>query len=229
MKPTGPMSLSPPTTASPFRPLDRSLNRVFKRLMDLTLACAGLLALAPLFLIIPILIKLDSPGPAFYVAKRVGRHGRPFRLYKFRTMHRDADREGPGVTRAGDERITRMGHFLRQTKLDELPQLINVVKGEMSLVGPRPEDPRYVAHYTPQQEAVLSVAPGITSLASIRFRNEETLLVGQQWERIYIEKIMPEKIRIDVIYLDNWSPSLDLRILLYTFFVLPSTDEKYLL
>ncbi len=229
MKPTGPMSLPPPTAIEQLRPLDRPWNRAIKRLMDLSMACAGLLALAPLFLIIPILIKLDSPGPVFYVAERVGRHGKRFRLYKFRTMRRNADREGPGVTRAGDSRITRMGHFLRQTKLDELPQLINVVKGEMSLVGPRPEDPRYVAHYTPQQEVVLSVAPGITSLASIRFRNEEALLIGQQWERIYIERIMPEKIRIDSIYLENWSPSLDLQILLYTFFVLPSTDEEYLL
>ncbi|RME57814.1 MAG: sugar transferase, partial [Caldilineae bacterium] len=150
-------------------------------------------------------------------------------LFKFRTMYVDADRIGPGVTRENDPRITPVGRLLRRTKLDELPQLFNVLKGDMSLVGPRPEDPRYVTHYTEEQRRVLTVRPGITSLASIRYRNEEQLLVGENWEEIYIRQIMPDKLFVDLRYLEHWSFSLDLRILFYTFFVLPSLDDTDLL
>ena len=134
-----------------------------RRLLDLVASLAGLTLLSPLFVFIALLIALDSPGPVFYRGQRVGRHGRLFRLYKFRSMVISADKQGPGITAAGDARITRVGRFLRRAKLDELPQLINVLLGDMSLVGPRPEDPRYVAFYTPEQRRVLSVRPGITS------------------------------------------------------------------
>ncbi|MCB0079179.1 MAG: sugar transferase, partial [Anaerolineales bacterium] len=126
-----------------------------RRAFDLIAATVGLLLLSPLLIVLGIAIKRGSPGPIFYRAQRIGRGGRPFTLYKFRSMVAEADKRGPAITAAGDSRITPIGHFLRRTKLDELPQLINVVKGEMSLVGPRPEDPRYVAFYTESQRQIL--------------------------------------------------------------------------
>lgn len=204
-------------------------SRWIKRSFDFLLALTGLLLLAPVFVLVAIGIRLSSPGPVFYCPVRVGQHGRTIRVYKFRTMRRDADRTGPGITRAGDERITRLGRWLRSSKLDEFPQLLNVLKGDMSLVGPRPEDPRYVAHYTPEERIVLVVRPGMTSLASIRYRNEESLLQGNAWEQIYIEQVMPDKLRVDRRYVERWSLTLDLQILFYTFFVLPLTREMDLL
>ncbi|KAB2853470.1 MAG: sugar transferase, partial [Anaerolineae bacterium] len=146
-------------------------------------------------------------------AKRVGKDGREFRLYKFRTMVNNADKQGPGITAAGDNRITRVGRILRRAKLDELPQLINVLRGEMSLVGPRPEDPRYVALYDERQRTVLSVHPGITSLASVEYRNEEKILQGSDWEKLYIEKVMPDKLTLDLQYVENQSLWLDIKII----------------
>ena len=125
----------------------------------------------------------------------------PFRLYKFRRMVSDADKQGPGITATGDSRITRVGRFLRRTKIDELPQLINVLSGDMSLVGPRPEDPRYVTLYTPEQRRVLAVRPGITSAASLAYRHEEQLLAGADWETVYREEVLPAKLAIDLEYL----------------------------
>jgi len=209
--------------------LGQSVNRLLKRCLDLIASTCALLLLAPIFLVIALLVKLTSPGPIFFVGTRIGLNGMPFGLLKFRTMRAGADLTGPGITRYRDDRITRVGGFLRSTKLDELPQFINVLKGQMSLVGPRPEDPRYVAHYTAQQRSVLAVVPGLTSLASIRYRNEEALLTGEDADHIYIEQIMPDKLQIDLRYLENWSLSLDLRILLYTFVVLPSRHEVDLL
>jgi lipopolysaccharide/colanic/teichoic acid biosynthesis glycosyltransferase len=171
------------------------------RVVDLLASILGIIFLSPLFLLLAALIKLTSPGPIFYLAVRVGQHGRPFRLYKFRTMRVDADKEGPGITSAGDRRITPIGRFLRRTKLDELPQLINVLQGEMSLVGPRPEDPRYVALYTPEQRRVLEARPGITSSASLAYRHEEELLTGPDWETVYRTEVMPAKLAIDLDYL----------------------------
>jgi lipopolysaccharide/colanic/teichoic acid biosynthesis glycosyltransferase len=165
-----------------------------KRISDGVIAALGLLIVSPLFLLIAPIIKLDSPGPVFHRAERIGKDGVPFRLYKFRSMVADAHRRGPGITAAGDRRVTRVGAFLRRTKLDELPQLINVLRGEMSLVGPRPEDPRYVAHYTPEQRRVLAARPGITSPASLHYRNEPAVLSGDDWERIYVETVMPHKL-----------------------------------
>ncbi|MFZ1405869.1 MAG: sugar transferase [Anaerolineae bacterium] len=166
--------------------------------MSVVAAAVGLMLLSPLFCWIALWIKLTSPGPVFYRAVRVGQDGRPFRLYKFRSMIVGTDRQGPGITATGDPRITRVGRFLRRAKLDELPQLINVLLGDMSLVGPRPEDPRYVAFYTPEQRRVLSVRPGITSPASLAYRHEEQLLAGEDWETHYRTRVLPDKLALDL-------------------------------
>ncbi|MCB0079154.1 MAG: sugar transferase [Anaerolineales bacterium] len=187
-----------------------------RRVFDLIAATVGLLLLSPLLLILAIAIKRSSPGPIFYRAQRIGRGGRPFVLYKFRSMVADADKRGPAITAAGDSRITPIGRLLRRTKLDELPQLINVVKGEMSLVGPRPEDPRYVALYTPEQRRILDYRPGITSQASLVYRHEERLLAGEDWEAIYRNEIMPAKLRVDLDYLDHRNLVSDLALILRT-------------
>lgn len=190
---------------------------MFKRAFDILVSAAALILLSPVFIGVALAIKVSSPGPIFYRATRIGRHGVPFKLYKFRSMVVNADKIGAGITTAGDPRITPVGRFLRRTKLDELPQLINVLRGEMSLVGPRPEDPRYVALYTEEQRRVLRVRPGITSLASVRYRNEEALLKGEDWERLYIEKIMPDKLAIDLQYVERATLLSDLGVLWQTF------------
>lgn len=187
-----------------------------KRLLDLSVSLTGLILLSPLFALIAIAIKLDSPGPVFFGGRRVGRDGSLFDIHKFRTMVVGAARKGPGITAAGDPRITRVGAVLRRTKLDELPQLINVARGEMSVVGPRPEDPRYVALYTPEQRRVLSVRPGITSPASLRFRHEEELLQGEDWERVYREEVLPAKLQVELDYLEHRSMWSDLGIIAQT-------------
>ena len=164
-----------------------------------------------------LLVRLTSSGPALHRAQRVGKDGRLFTLYKFRSMREGAASAGPGITRAGDERITGVGAWLRRTKLDELPQLINVWKGDMSLVGPRPEDPRYVEGYTPEQRRVLAVRPGITSAASVLYRHEEQMLEGEEWEKTYREKVLFDKLRIELEYLEHRTLASDLGILLKTF------------
>ncbi|NLC59094.1 MAG: sugar transferase, partial [Armatimonadetes bacterium] len=176
----------------------------------------GLLLLSPLFALLALWIKRDSPGPVFHRGTRVGKNGRPFQILKFRSMVVNAAAAGPGITASGDPRVTRSGRFLRKTKLDELPQLVNVLRGEMSLVGPRPEDPRYVARYTPAQRRILSVRPGITSLASVAYRDEEALLAGGDLDQIYTQVVMPAKLEIDLAYLDQMSLWTDLRILALT-------------
>jgi lipopolysaccharide/colanic/teichoic acid biosynthesis glycosyltransferase len=191
-----------------------------KRLFDVLVGAAALLLLSPLFLGVAIAIKLSSPGPIFYRAVRVGRHGVLFKLYKFRSMVVNADKIGAGITTAHDPRITPIGRFLRRTKLDELPQLINVLRGEMSLVGPRPEDPRYVALYTEAQRRVLRARPGMTSLASVRYRNEQALLSGADWETRYIQQIMPDKLAIDLQYMERATLLSDLGVLWQTFLAL---------
>jgi FlaA1/EpsC-like NDP-sugar epimerase/lipopolysaccharide/colanic/teichoic acid biosynthesis glycosyltransferase len=184
--------------------------------LDLVVSGCGLLLLAPLFLVIGLMIKLTSPGPVFYRGDRVGQWGRRFKLYKFRSMVQDADRQGPGITGKDDPRITAVGHFLRRAKLDELPQLINILRGEMSLVGPRPEAPRYVAFYTGEQRQLLSVRPGITSPASLYYRQEERLLAGDDWERAYREQILPHKLTLDLAYLRERTVWTDLALILST-------------
>lgn len=189
---------------------------LLSRGLDLIASGLGLLLLLPLFLAIGFIIKLTSTGPVFYKAERVGLGGSHFRVYKFRTMYLDADRRGPGITLRDDPRITPVGRFLRRTKLDELPQLINVLLGQMSLVGPRPEDPRYVALYTPQQRLVLAAKPGITSPASFQYRAEETLLDGVDWEIIYQHDILPHKLAIDLAYLQQRTVWTDMGLILKT-------------
>lgn len=198
-----------------------------KRLFDLFFASAGLILLAPLFALISAWIKLDSPGPVMFRQVRVGRYGRIFRIHKFRTMvvNPVAGRES-GITVGADPRITRSGRFLRKYKLDELAQLIDVLLGHMSLVGPRPEVPRFVEHYPEDvRRTVLSVRPGITDLASIRFRDEaEILSRSPEPERTYVEEILPIKLQYCVRYAREHSLAGDIRIILGTLgAILPST------
>jgi lipopolysaccharide/colanic/teichoic acid biosynthesis glycosyltransferase len=186
-----------------------------KRVFDLVLSAVGLLVLSPLLLLIAAWIKLDSPGPVFFRQERVGRHGRRFLIHKFRTMRHAPHEQGAQITVGADTRITRAGQVLRRHKLDELPQLIDVLAGTMSLVGPRPEVPRYVALYPPElRDKVLSVRPGITDPASIEFRDESDLLAcAGDPERAYIEQVMPAKLRSAADYVDRMSIRTDLRLI----------------
>jgi lipopolysaccharide/colanic/teichoic acid biosynthesis glycosyltransferase len=151
-----------------------------------------------------------------YRATRAGRDGRPFTMYKFRTMHVRSDVHGPKITTHADRRITRVGQLLRPSRLDELPQLWNVLRGQMSMVGPRPEDPHYVELYTPRERAVLAARPGITSLAALLYRDEEKILIGDDWEHVYVKQVMPAKLAIDLAYVERQTLWLDLKILAAT-------------
>lgn len=189
-----------------------------KRLFDIVASGFGLLLLSPLFLLVAIWIKLDSPGPVFYRQVRVGRYNRDFRIFKFRSMRVGADK-GSLVTIGGrDPRVTRSGYFIRKFKVDELPQLINVFIGDMSLVGPRPEVRHYVNYWTKEQLHVLDVRPGITDPASIKFRNENELLEKvEDPEKYYIEVIMQEKLRLYLEYVENHSFWYDIKLIFQTF------------
>ena len=189
-----------------------------KRLFDVVSSAAGLIVLSPLMLIIALAVRLDSPGGTLFRQIRVGRCGRPFQMFKFRSMRAGTDPNGPLVTQQGDPRITRVGAFLRRTKLDELPQLMNVLRGDMSLVGPRPEVPRYIDMYPEEaRRVVLSVRPGMTDDAAIEFRNEEALLArAGDAEAEYVREILPRKIDMYVDYVKNRNFIGDLRILLRT-------------
>ena len=189
------------------------LSLALKRLFDIAASCIGLLLLAPVLLGIAVWIKRDSPGPVFFRQQRIGRHGEPFRIYKFRSMRHD--NAGLQITVGADDRITRSGHFIRTYKLDELPQLINVLLGDMSIVGPRPEVPRYVALYPADVRAeVLSVRPGITDLASVQYRSESTLLAqSSNPEQTYVDTILPAKLALCRQYVRERSFWLDLRII----------------
>jgi lipopolysaccharide/colanic/teichoic acid biosynthesis glycosyltransferase len=184
---------------------------VLKRAFDVSCAAVGLVLSSPFVLAGAIAVKLDSPGPAFYKGSRVGRGGRPFRMLKLRSMISGAD--GPSVTVASDPRVTRVGRWLRRSKLDELPQLVNVLRGEMSLVGPRPEHADYVKLYSPEQRRVLSMRPGITGPAVLAFVDEEAMLSGAHAETIYEREVMPRKLALDLDYVDRHSFGGDLRIL----------------
>jgi lipopolysaccharide/colanic/teichoic acid biosynthesis glycosyltransferase len=189
-----------------------------KRLFDIVASGLGLLCLSPLFLILAVWIKCDTPGPVFYRQTRVGRYNRDFRLYKFRSMRIGADRQGLITVGGHDTRITRSGYFIRKYKLDEFPQLINVFIGDMSLVGPRPEVRKYVDLYTQEQMHVLDVRPGITDPASIRYRNENELLAqAADPDKYYIETIMPDKLRINLEYVANHSFWSDIVLIFKTF------------
>ena len=210
------------TTAS------RTVSARCKRVVDVGVCLLSLPVSAPLAALCAVLVRLSGPGPVLYRATRVGLGGRPFALLKFRTMSVGAG--GPGVTRSGDPRITRAGAWLRRTKLDELPQLVNVLRGEMSLVGPRPEDPRFVAAYTPEQRAVLTVLPGVTSLASVLYRHEQDLMEScgaTDIESYYVEKVMQDKLGIDLEYVRHRGVGTDLKILVRTVrAVLSSRPER---
>ena len=195
----------------------RKLQLALKRAMDIVISGGALVVTWPVLLLIALAIKIDDPGPVFYRQVRVGKDGREFRIYKFRTMIVDADKKGLQITVGRDNRITRMGRLLRKTKLDELAQLINVLVGDMSFVGPRPEVPRYVNMYTPYQRQVLLVRPGITDYASIAYRNENDMLEkAEDPERMYIDVIMPDKIELNMKYLREISPLADIRLILST-------------
>ena len=196
-----------------------------KRLFDIVASGLGLILLSPLFLVLAIWIKTDSAGPVFYRQIRVGRHNKDFRIFKFRSMQVGSDK-GSLVTIGGqDARITRAGCFIRKYKLDELPQLINVFIGDMSIVGPRPEVRHYVNYWTPEQMHVLDVCPGITDPASIKFCNENELLEkAENPEKYYIEVIMQEKIKLYLEYVKNQSFSYDISLIFKTFKAIASSN-----
>lgn len=199
----------------------RKVQLALKRIMDVAISGGALLVIWPVLAIIAIAIVIDDPGPVFYRQVRVGRNAKTFRIFKFRTMIVDADKKGLQITVGRDNRITRMGAFLRKTKLDELAQLLNVFCGQMSFVGPRPEVPKYVEMYTPYQRQVLLVRPGITDYASIAYRNENDMLAGaDDPEKMYIETIMPAKIELNMKYLHEISPVADLRLIFGTIFAI---------
>ena len=189
-----------------------------KRIFDIVASGFGLLVMSPVFLILAIWIKLDSKGPVFYRQVRVGRKNRDFRIFKFRSMRVGADKMGLITVGGHDPRVTRSGYFIRKYKLDEFPQLINVFIGDMSLVGPRPEVRKYVDLYTSEQMQVLDVRPGVTSLASIRYRNENELLENvEDSDQYYINVVMQDKLAIDLEYIRNVSFGYDIRLVFQTF------------
>lgn len=199
----------------------KKLSLVIKRIFDIVASLVGLIILSPMLIIVSICIKLDSKGPIFFKQKRVGKNKKIFEIYKFRTMVTDAENLGKQITVGNDSRITKVGKFIRKCKLDEFPQLINVVKGEMSLVGPRPEVPRYVELYDEYQKQILLVRPGITDYASIEFRNENEILENSiNPEEIYIEEIMTRKIELNMKYIRNISLFEDIKMIIKTIYVI---------
>lgn len=191
---------------------------MIKRIFDFTLSLVGIIILLPLFAIISLLIIFDSPGGIFYLQTRVGKNNKDFKLFKFRTMKTDSDKKGLLTVGNTDSRITRTGLWLRKYKLDELPQLVNVLLGNMSLVGPRPEVRKYVELYTVEQKKVLSLKPGITDNASIEYADENELLSKQSDpEKFYISEVMPAKLKINLEYISNQNLAEDIRIILRTF------------
>lgn len=192
---------------------------MLKRLFDLVFTIPGVIILSPVLLVLALWIHFDSKGPIFFRQERVGRYGVPFRIFKFRTMVVDAEKQGKQITVGDDKRVTRSGEVLRHYKLDELPQLFNVLLGDMSLVGPRPEVPRYIAEYTEEErQEVLSVRPGITDSASIEFRSENEILgQAKDPEQAYIKEILPIKIKYYREYVQNHSILGDFMIILKTF------------
>lgn len=189
-----------------------------KRAFDIIASGLGLVCLSPLFAVLAVWIKCDSKGPVFYRQVRVGKDNKDFRLFKFRSMRPDSDKLGLITVGGHDPRVTRSGYYIRKYKLDEFPQLINVFLGDMSLVGPRPEVRKYVDMYTPEQMRVLSVRPGITSLASIRYRNENDILAAaENPDKCYIEQVMPDKLAIDLEYVSNANLWNDIKLIFSTF------------
>lgn len=200
---------------------------MLKRSFDIAISATGLLLLSPLLALIAVLVKLSSAGPALFKQTRIGRNFQFFQIYKFRTMVQDAPLKGPAITIGDDPRITRIGKFLRWSKLDELPQLLNVLKGDMSLVGPRPEVDRYVEMFRRDYEEILRVRPGITDLASLRFRHEsETLAKATDPEMEYCQSILPEKIRLAKEYIQRSSVIFDLQLICKTIVAMFQTNVR---
>ena len=190
---------------------------VMKRVFDIVAAFVGLLFFFPLFLLVALLIKLDSKGPVFFKQERMGKNFRPFYIYKFRSMVRDAPEKGAMISVTNDSRITWVGSVLRKTKVDELPQLINVLKGEMSLVGPRPEVPKYVQLFRIDYEEILRVPPGLTDLASLKYRDEAAILAqSENPEEAYLKRVLPDKIKLAKEYIRRSSFLFDLSLILRT-------------
>lgn len=190
---------------------------MIKRMLDIFASGTGLILLSPLMVLTAFLIKVDSPGPVFFKQERVGKGFRPFLIYKFRTMIEDAPRKGTAITIGNDPRITRIGRLLRRTKFDELPQLINVLKGDMSLVGPRPEVPRYVEMFRQEYAEILRIRPGITDMASLKFRDEATVLGRfENPEEKYVTDVLPEKIKLAKEYARQSSLFFDLGVIFKT-------------
>lgn len=209
---------------------NHGINIVMKRIFDLFFSSLGLVLLIPLFIAISIIIKIDSKGPVLFKQVRVGKDFKEFNIYKFRTMAVDSEKEGIPLTIFGDSRITKAGRFLRRFKLDELPQIINVLSGEMSFVGPRPEVPKYVMLYDDDQKNILKVKPGITDLASIEYKDEGELLAhSSDPEKTYIEEIMPAKFHYNMIYIKNISVIHDIKLILKTIkkIVFNSVNGRY--
>jgi lipopolysaccharide/colanic/teichoic acid biosynthesis glycosyltransferase len=197
-----------------------------KRFVDVVLSAVGLLLLSPLFLILALAIELDSPGPVFYRGVRVGRHGRPFKIYKFRSMVADAEKKGSASTSTTDLRVTRCGRFIRKLKFDEFSQLINVFIGDMSLVGPRPEVKKFVDRYTPEEKVILTVRPGITDWSSIKFHNEGEIIEASgipDADEAYEKLIRPEKLRLQIKYVKERNLWVDIKIVVSTVLTLFST------
>ncbi len=192
---------------------------MIKRLFDIFFSLTGIIILFPIFIIISLLIILDSRGSIFYTQERIGKDEKPFKLYKFRTMKTDSDKKGLLTIGNKDNRITKVGYYLRKSKIDELPQLLNVLIGNMSLVGPRPEVKKYTMMYSAEQKKVLSVRPGITDFASIAYRNENELLAKcNNPEKTYIETIMPDKLKLNLKYIQEQSLWTDVKIIIKTIF-----------
>jgi len=190
---------------------------MLKRLFDIVFSIIILIVLFPLFLIISLWIIIDDGFPVFYLQERIGKDFKPFKLIKFRTMYKDADKKGLLTVSSKDNRITPSGYYLRKFKLDELPQFINVLKGEMSIVGPRPEVKKYVELYNDEQKKVLSVKPGITDEASLKYIDENDVLArSENPEWTYINEVMPEKLKINLQYIKNQNLLYDLKIILWT-------------
>ena len=197
------------------------------RFFDILFSLLGLVILSPLLLIIYLVVVLESRGGGLYIQNRVGRNGKDFRLYKFRSMHVGADKKGMITVGGKDPRMTKMGVFIRGFKLDELPQLFNVLKGDMSLVGPRPEIRYYVDMYTPEQRKVLTVKPGITDYASIEYVDENTILGGAaDPQKAYVEEIMPDKIRLNMKYIENQSLKEYFKVITITFWHLLKNNKR---
>ena len=197
-----------------------------QRFFDVVLSAIGLLLLGPFFLLLALVIKLDSHGPVFYRGVRVGRHGRPFRIYKFRSMVADAERKGGASTSTTDLRLTQSGRFIRKIKFDELSQLLNVFLGEMSLVGPRPEVQKFVDRYTPEEKVILTVRPGITDWSSIKFHNEGEIIEASgipDADEAYEKLIRPEKLRLQLKYVKERNLWVDIKIIVSTVLTLFST------